>query len=431
MTFTLAACDNGTTDHEHAWGAWAVKTAATEEAAGVEERACKLDSSHKETRPIAKLEHQWGEWTVKIAATEETEGEEERVCTLNGLHKETRPIAKLDKWGDWAVKTAATEEADGEEERVCTTHEGLHKETRPIAKLEHQWGEWTVTTPASILADGKEQRVCSLNGSHTEERVITKLISLIETVEVQNGTFLYGRDGTSGGTLVEVKEDFHIGKYQVTQAQWKAVMDNNRSGFQINPATGEVQENRPVERVSWYDVLVYANKLSVKEGLQPVYKIKGSTDPGTWGNVPTSSNTDWNAVEEVPGANGWRLPTEQQWEFAAKGGRNTAKGYTGTSADTYYVYSGSDTVGDVAWYTSNATNKTHEVGKKKANELGLYDMSGNVDEWCFDKWSSTSAGRVVRGGSWGNSAADVRSAYRDINSPFVRYDFIGFRLVRS
>ncbi|MCL2602764.1 MAG: formylglycine-generating enzyme family protein [Treponema sp.] len=288
---------------------------------------------------------------------------------------------------------------------------------------EHVWGAWGVKKGATEEVAGVEERVCTLDGSHIETKAIAKLQKItIETVEVQGGSFMYGRNGASGGELQSVGT-FQIGKYPVTQGQWKAVMGNNPSYFHggtgREAATGEVQENRPVETVRWYEVLVYANKLSMRKGLQPVYKIKGETDPALWGAVPTSANeAAWDAVEEVAGANGWRLPTEQEWEYAAKGGKSTGKkAYTGTNTDEYYEYSGSDTVGDVAWYDDNSENRTHEVGKKTANELGLYDMSGNVYEWCFDKWTPTSADRVIRGGSWFNSAADVRSADRLNSSP--------------
>jgi formylglycine-generating enzyme required for sulfatase activity len=226
---------------------------------------------------------------------------------------------------------------------------------------------------------------------------------------------------------------FQMSKYPVTQAQYEAVMGSNPSNFKTNITAGEVQENRPVEQVSWYDALVFCNKLSKAEGLAPAYEILGSDDPDVWGTVPTTSNSYWNAVIIVAGSNGYRLPTEAQWEYAAKGG----------SLSQSYTYAGSDTVGDVAWYATNGGGKTHEVGKKDPNELNLYDMSGNVVEWCWD-WYGTYSGtaqtdplgavsgssRVVRGGYWDYSAENVRSAYRVSDNPSNRFYGIGFRLVR-
>jgi formylglycine-generating enzyme required for sulfatase activity len=181
--------------------------------------------------------------------------------------------------------------------------------------------------------------------------------------------------------------------------------------------------------VNWYDALVFCNKLSMAEGLTPAYRISGSTDPAAWGTVPTSSNSTWDAVTIVSGSTGYRLPTEAQWEYAAKGG------------DPGYTYAGSDTVGNVAWYTSNSGNVTHAVGTKAANGLGLYDMSGNVWEWCWDRDGSYSSGeqtdptgassgsyRVRRGGCWNNSTDYVCSVYRYASTPNSRSNLIGFRL---
>jgi formylglycine-generating enzyme required for sulfatase activity len=121
-------------------------------------------------------------------------------------------------------------------------------------------------------------------------------------------------------------KDFYISKYPVTQAQYQTVMGKDSNFFHggqgREPASGERQENRPVESVSWYEAIVFCNKLSMAEGLTPAYRISGSTNPADWGDMPKSSNSAWDAVAIV-NATGYRLPTEAQWEYAAKGGKGS------------------------------------------------------------------------------------------------------------
>ena len=190
--------------------------------------------------------------------------------------------------------------------------------------------------------------------------------------------------------------------------------------------------NNPVNYVNWYAAIAYCNKLSIKEGLTPAYTVSGISD---WENlaystIPTSSDSDWNAATCDFEVNGYRLPTEAEWEWLARGGQN-------------YKYAGSDTIGEVAWYTSN-TNGTgsRDVKTKAANGYGLYDMSGNVWEWCWDRYkesisSSTGASgsegsfskRVRRGGSWQDS--DCKLASRNYAEASFRNGGCGFRVVRN
>jgi formylglycine-generating enzyme required for sulfatase activity len=308
----------------------------------------------------------------------------------------------------------------------------------------HEW-EWVVTKPATTTAEGLETEKCKTCGAINGTRTIAKL--LVEMVRVAGGTFTMGSPADDADRYTDetphqvTLSAFYIGKYEVTQAQYQAVMGTNPSNF-TNPASGETQNRRPVEQVSWYDALVFCNKLSMMEGLTPAYRISGSTDTAAWGTVPASSNATWNAVEVVIGSNGYRLPTEAQWEYAARGGQSANNGYK--------IYSGSNTVGDVAWTSENngasgtATYGTKQVGTKAANELGLYDMSGNVWEWCWDWWSGTypttaqtdpvgaSSGsvRVRRGGCYDTTAQVARSAWRSRSDPYYQYRNLGFRLVR-
>ena len=220
----------------------------------------------------------------------------------------------------------------------------------------------------------------------------------IDMVRVEAGTFTMGAtpemkepdDDEKPTHQVTLTNDYYIGKYEVTQALWQAVMGNNPSYFK--------GENLPVDNVSWNDCQEFISKLN-----------------------------------SIIGKN-FRLPTEAEWEYAARGGNKSRS----------YQYSGSSNLSDVAWCRDNSGSKTHTVGSRQANELGIYDMSGNVWEWCqdcFGTYSNSSqvnptgansgSKRVIRGGCWYYSAGCCRSSYRDYNTPGSRFDNLGFRLVLS
>lgn len=229
---------------------------------------------------------------------------------------------------------------------------------------------------------------------------------------------------------------FHMSDHPVTRGEYKAVMGSDPSTAKAYDKDGnelkgdDNVKNNPVNYISWYDALVYCNTRSIKEKLTPCYTIDGKTDPSEWGEVPTKNVSKWNDVICNFTANGYRLPTEAEWEWAARGGEN-------------YTYAGSNTIGDVAWYTENTNNTgTRDVKTKKANAYGLYDMSGNVWEWCWDWYGSISSetasaglasgsNRCLRGGSWYYYAYDAQVAVRGSDIPYFRCNYYGFRVVRN
>ncbi|MCR5761895.1 MAG: formylglycine-generating enzyme family protein [Treponema sp.] len=231
-------------------------------------------------------------------------------------------------------------------------------------------------------------------------------------------------------------ESFYISKYEVTQELYKSVTGETPSVFKGN--------QRPVENVSWYDAIRFCNMLSKKEGKAPVYSVDGNTDADCWkymvhsglSIVPSSrailtfANTVRNGLNIVGRkikmdiyADGYRLPTREKWHFAAARGKG-------------YAYAGSDDIDEIAWHDGNSGNETHDVGQKKGNVYGLYDMYGNVWEWCWDSFDlgEYDCRRWFCGGCCGESADLWKPVNGDGEFPELpgsRCKYIGFRVAVS
>ncbi len=229
-----------------------------------------------------------------------------------------------------------------------------------------------------------------------ENKILSKNSLDMKFIYVAPGSFLMGsKNGYKDEKPVHrvtIKKGFWIGKYEVTQKEFQAVMGVNPSHFK--------GANKPVEMISWHDAVKFCKKLTDRE--RKAGRLKSN--------------------------NKYRLPTEVEWEYAARGGNKNSG----------YKYSGSDNIDSVAWCNNNSDNKTHEVGTKSGNELGIHDMSGNVYEWCNNRYGSyaglatmSDSERAIRGGAWIVFAKFCRSAYRYKNRPSSRYSRLGFRIVRT
>lgn len=246
----------------------------------------------------------------------------------------------------------------------------------------------------------------------------------MEVVEVQGGTFIMGNDySINQDESPEHKvtiSSFYIGKYEVTFEEFDRFCVSTGSEKPDDAMLG--RGKNPVMNISWESAVMYCNWLSKMEGFDRCYTIKRDS-------LATSVACNFSA-------NGYRLPTEAEWEFASKGG----------TASKGYAFSGSNNPDEVAWYFSNSNGRPHEVGSKKPNELGIYDMSGNVREWCWDLYEkdyykkspesnptgpTVGVRRVYRGGAWNFKLDFLRLTGREFMGPSKNYGNVGFRVVRK
>ena len=325
---------------------------------------------------------------------------------------------------------------DSEPSQAITVNKGTLNKTFSDIDGEKAYYTYTFVTYDELGNKGGEYRY----------KVYVKAVSNCPEgfVEVL-GTTITGSESWTPSSKVFVSgrsitiPDMYVCDHEVTRGEFKEVMGTDPSTASAydkdgNELTGDAVLNNPVNYVNWYAAIAYCNKLSLKENLTPCYSVRGVTD---WENldyssIPTDSDTNWDELTYDKEADGYRLPTEAEWEWLARGGEN-------------YTYAGSNTVGDVAWYTSN-TNDTgsREVKTKQANGYGLYDMSGNVWELCYDWYGTVNSStadtgassgsypyRVRCGGSWRGSDYDCQVSNHNINSPYDRSSHYGFRVVRT
>ena len=502
-----ATCEHKTavgSKEEHTFGEWTVTVVATEANKGSKERVCsvclykqvkaipRLDHEHDCSEEwktdavyhwhvcsicnelVEKEEHTFGDWEITTKPTETDQGLKERVCSVCG-YVEKRNIAK----------TSHKEHIFAEEEWKSNVVKHWHEcsECNNVveeSEAAHSFGAWTVTKKPTT-EDGEKERICSVC-SYKETQVIPKIF-----LKIDGGTITGKENKTNdSGVFTKGREitlsNFYMSKYEVTKAQYKEIMEDtalNTLAITADPsysslqpesyviADGEEDSERPVENVTWYDAVYFCNLLSQKEGHEPVYTIKNPeteviSDAGK--SVTYIKNATVTADHTK---NGYRLPTEAEWEYAARGGDPNLDEWD-------YPFSGSDTADEAkytdsrnsgldaaGWYYYNTCNGgitsteipssgkkgygAHQVGQKKHNVLGLYDMSGNVWEWCYDLYDYSTAQRsendptgpdsgsyrVKRGGSWNNGAYDASVCFWSCFNPSEKGNSLGFRLVRS
>lgn len=396
-------------EHVHIFGSLTVIKEATELEDGLGVRSCS-SCGYVEKVPICALNHIHkfsDKWT-----SDETDHWHIAICGCTEVSdKDTH------KWNEEIIKAATCTEV-GEKKLVCSVCDRTKTEVIPATghsfatewvsdatyhwhvatcehsaeiggKAKHSWSDWK-DVETSDSSQQERYRICDVC-NYEDKRAVSNILDNLVKV---NGITINGDETWTPESEVFIKgrkltiPSLYVSAHELTRDDYKKIMDKDSSDESpICDKSGEIFDssanflNAPVNNLSWFDAIVICNKLSEKEYLNPCYTINGSTDTTKWGTVPTSKDSDtydlWNSCKCDFTKSGYRLPTEVEWEYLARGGQK-------------YEYSGSDTLNDVGWYMENSkaniTNQfaKREVGQKNCNGYGLYDMSGNVEELCWD-----------------------------------------------
>lgn len=469
-------------EHVHIFGSLTVIKEATESEDGLGERTCS-SCEYVEKVPIYALNHIHkfsDKWT-----SDETEHWHIAICSHTEVSdKDTH------KWNEEIIKAATCTEV-GEKKLVCSVCNRTKTEVIPATghsfatewvsdatyhwhvatcehsaeiggKAEHTFGEWKNVQASTDSSQQKRYRICDVC-SYEDKRAVSNILENLVKVD---GITINGDETWTPESKVFIKgrkltiPSLYVSAHELTRDEYKKIMDKNSSDEEIvydkfGKEFGYSAEipNAPVGNLSWFDAIVICNKLSKKENLNPCYTINDSENPDDWGAVPTSRDSDnydlWNSCKCDFTKSGYRLPTEVEWEYLARGGQN-------------YKYSGSDTLNDIGWYAENSKGGFYnrpglrEVEQKACNGYGLYDMSGNIAEWCWDWYladaesgyikpdymlskntpysgpasSLFSGGTVIRGGDYDSYASSC-----EVSNRFTGYErtyaYCGLRVVRT
>ncbi|MDD5930567.1 MAG: SUMF1/EgtB/PvdO family nonheme iron enzyme [Spirochaetales bacterium] len=393
---------------------------AQEEAARAEaERLAQEEAARAEAERLAQEEAARAE-AEKLAQEEAARIEAEKLAQEEAARIEAEKLAQEEAARIEAEKLAQEEAARAEAEKLAQEEaarieaEKLAQEDAARAEAERLAQEEAERTEAERIAQEEAARIEAERLAQEEaaraeaEKLAQEESSNTESENLDESNETFGIEYAFVKGKGSIK-DLYISTTEITQGSYRSIMDKNDSH---NRGT-----NYPVDSISFYDAIVFCNTLSIKSGLEPCYTIQGSTNPEDWGEVPLENNNNWNKVKVNNKANGYRLLTKDEWEYAAKGGINKEK----------TKYSGSKDIGTVGWYLKNTDLKSSAVSKKKENSLGLYDMTGNLWEWV---WGISGKNGTQKGGSYSSNEASCTIDYSEACQLWSRRFENGLRICR-